>query len=165
VLPQEISEELAQIAGWRSGDPSILPEPLLTQEELQLLSITKGSLDAEERRQIESHVIHSFRFLNQIPWTKELRRVPEIARAHHEKLDGSGYPYHMKAEEIPLQSKMMTIPDIFDALTASDRPYKRAVPVDRALHIIGEEVNSQLLDPVLFNLFVEAKIYQLTARD
>ena len=165
VLPEKTSEKLVQIAGWSFDDPSGPTEPLLTPEELQLLSITKGSLNPDERLQIESHVIHSFRFLSQIPWTKELKRVPEIARAHHEKLDGSGYPYHMKAEEIPFQSKMMTISDIFDALTARDRPYKRAVPIDRALTIIGDEVKSQLLDPVLFNLFVEAKIYQLTAKD
>ena len=165
VLPENISEKLLQIAGWRFDDPSGSTEPLLTPEELQLLSITKGSLDPVERMQIESHVIHSFRFLSQIPWTKELKRVPEIARAHHEKLDGTGYPYRMKEEDIPFQSKMMTIPDIFDALTARDRPYKRAVPIDHALSIIGDEVKSQLLDPVLFNLFVEAKIYQLTAND
>jgi HD-GYP domain-containing protein (c-di-GMP phosphodiesterase class II) len=130
-----------------------------------LLTIPKGSLDPEERVQIESHVIHSFRFLSQIPWTKELKRIPEIAKAHHEKLDGTGYPYHMKSEEIPFQSKMMTISDIFDALTARDRPYKRAVPVERALDIIGQEVKSQLLDPVLFQLFLEAKIFQLTAKE
>ncbi len=165
VLPKKSSEELLQIAGWSFDDPSGPTEPLLTQDELQLLSINKGSLNADERLQIESHVIHSFRFLSQIPWTKELKRVPEIARAHHEKLDGSGYPYRMPAEDIPFQSKMMTISDIFDALTARDRPYKRAVPVERALDIIGDEVNSQLLDPVLFNLFIDAKIYELTAKD
>ncbi|HMD86166.1 MAG TPA: HD domain-containing phosphohydrolase [Terriglobia bacterium] len=165
VLPEKSSEKLLQIAGWSFDDPSGPTEPLLTQEELQLLSITKGSLNAEERLQIESHVVHSFRFLSQIPWTKELKRVPEIARAHHEKLNGLGYPYHMQAEDIPFQSKMMTISDIFDALTARDRPYKRAVPIDRALLIIGDEVKSQLLDPVLFNLFIDAKIYELTAKD
>jgi HD-GYP domain-containing protein (c-di-GMP phosphodiesterase class II) len=165
VLPEKTSEKLVQIAGWSFDDPSGPTEPLLTQDELKLLSITKGSLNPDERLQIESHVIHSFRFLSQIPWTKELRRVPEIARAHHEKLDGSGYPYHMKGEDIPFQSKMMTISDIFDALTARDRPYKRAVPIERALTIIGDEVKSQLLDPVLFNLFIEAKIYQITAKD
>jgi len=165
VLPKKSSEKLLQIAGWSFDDPSGPAEPLLTQDELQLLSISKGSLNADERLQIESHVIHSFRFLSQIPWTKELKRVPEIARAHHEKLDGSGYPYRMPAEDIPFQSKMMTISDIFDALTARDRPYKRAVPVERALLIIGDEVKSQLLDPVLFNLFIEAKIYELTAKD
>ena len=92
-------------------------------------------------------------------------RIPDIAKAHHEKLDGSGYPKRMKGDEIPFQSKMMTISDIFDALAARDRPYKKAVPIERALTIISHEVQSKLLDPVLFNLFVEAKIYQLTEND
>ena len=165
VLPEKSSEKLLEIAGWTFDDPSGQAEPLLAPEELRFLSIPKGSLDPDERMQIESHVIHSYRFLSQIPWTKELKNIPNIAKAHHEKLDGSGYPYHMKGEDIPFQSKMMTISDIYDALTARDRPYKRAVPIERALDIIGQEVKSQLLDPVLFHLFVEAKIYQLTAKD
>jgi HD-GYP domain-containing protein (c-di-GMP phosphodiesterase class II) len=165
VLPEKTSEKLAEIAGWSFQDPSGPSEPLLSPDELRFLSIPKGSLDPDERLQIESHVIHSFRFLSQIPWTRELKRIPEIAKAHHEKLDGSGYPYHMKSEEIPFQAKMMTISDILDALTARDRPYKRAVPVDRALNIIGDEVKSQLLDPNLFHVFVEAKIFQITSKD
>jgi len=165
VLPEKSSEKLLEIAGWTFDDPSGQAEPLLAPEELRFLSIPKGSLDPDERMQIESHVIHSYRFLSQIPWTKELKNIPNIAKAHHEKLDGSGYPYHMKSEDIPFQSKMMTISDIYDALTARDRPYKRAVPIERALDIIGQEVKSQLLDPVLFHLFVEAKIFQLTAKD
>lgn len=165
VLPEKTSERLVEIAGWAFQDPSGPTEPLISPEELRFLTIPKGSLDPEERVQIESHVIHSFRFLNQIPWTKELKNVPTIAKAHHEKLDGSGYPYHMKAEEIPFQSKMMTISDIFDALTARDRPYKRAVPVERALDIIGQEVKSQLLDPVLFQLFIDAKIFEITSKE
>ncbi len=165
VLPEKTSERLVEIAGWSFQDPEGDAEALLAPEELRLLSIPKGSLDADERLQIESHVIHSFKFLSQIPWTKELKNIPAIARAHHEKLDGSGYPYHMKENEIPLQAKMMTISDIFDALTARDRPYKRAVPIDRALDIIGQEVKSHLLDPNLFNLFLEAKIFELTAKD
>jgi len=165
VLPEKTSEKLTEIAGWTFMDPSGPTEPLVTPEELRFLTIPKGSLDPEERIQIESHVIHTFRFLSQIPWTKELKNVPVIAKAHHEKLDGSGYPYHMKAEEIPFQSKMMTISDIFDALTARDRPYKRAVPVVRALDIIGQEVKSQLLDPVLFQLFLDARIFEITSKE
>ena len=163
VLPQQISEKLVEIAGWTFLDPTGPNEALLSQNELRLLSIPKGSLDPDERLQIESHVVHSFKFLSQIPWTRELQKIPEIAKAHHEKLDGSGYPYKMKGDEIPFQAKMMTISDIFDALTARDRPYKRAVSLERALDIIGVEVKSQLLDPLLFKLFVEAKVYQLTA--
>jgi HD-GYP domain-containing protein (c-di-GMP phosphodiesterase class II) len=189
VMPEKTSEKLVQIAGWSFDDPlgpteplltqgelqqggeALVPkafatyEPLLTGEELKLLSIAKGSLTPEERMQIESHVIHSFNFLRLIPWTKELKRVPEIARAHHEKLDGSGYPYHMQAEDIPFQSKMMAISDIFDALTAHDRPYKRAVHIEHAIDIIGKEVKSQLIDPELFKLFVEAEIYNVTTTD
>jgi HD-GYP domain-containing protein (c-di-GMP phosphodiesterase class II) len=165
VLPEKTSEKLLEIAGWTFQDPSGPTEPLLAPEELQFLTIPKGSLDPDERVQIESHVIHSFRFLSQIPWTKELKSIPEIVKAHHEKLNGTGYPYKMKAEEIPFQSKMMTISDIFDALTARDRPYKRAVPLERALNIIGQEVKSQLLDPVLYQLFLDAKIYQITSKE
>jgi HD-GYP domain-containing protein (c-di-GMP phosphodiesterase class II) len=165
VLPEKISEKLVEIAGWSFDDPSGPSEALISPEELRFLSIPKGSLDPDERLQIESHVIHSFRFLSQIPWTKELKNIPEIAKAHHEKLDGSGYPYHMKASQIPFQAKMMTISDIYDALTARDRPYKRAVPVDRALDIISQEVKGQLLDPNLYHLFVEAKIFELTTKD
>jgi HD-GYP domain-containing protein (c-di-GMP phosphodiesterase class II) len=165
VLPERVSEKLVEIAGWSFQDPSGPTEPLLTQEELNFLSIRKGSLDDFERKQIESHVVHSYDFLKQIPWTKELKNIPSIVRAHHEKLDGSGYPYKMKGDEIPFQTKMMTISDIFDALTARDRPYKKAVPVERALDIIRDDVKSQLLDPVLFHLFVEAKIFQVTAKD
>ena len=165
VLPEKISDQLSEILGWVFQDPSGPPEALLTEDEYRLLTIPKGSLNELERREIESHVEHSYRILSQIPWTRELRRVPEIARAHHEKLDGSGYPYRMKSEQIPFQSKIMTICDIFDALTARDRPYKKAVPTDRALDIIGTEVKSRLLDPALFQVFLGAKIFKMTERE
>ena len=165
VFAEKASEKLVEIADWNFPGFSGPIEPLLSAEELHLLSIPKGSLDPKEREQIESHVEHSFRFLSQIPWTKELRNIPKIVRAHHEKLDGSGYPYHIKAEDIPLQSKIMAIADMFDALIAHDRPYQPAVPIERALDIIGQEVKSQLLDPVLFKLFVDARVYQITSGD
>ena len=162
LLPQKGLEKLGEIAGWSFDDPDGNAEPLLTGDEVHLLSISKGTLDAEEFKKIQEHVEHSFNFLKQIPWTKELKQVPEIARAHHEKLNGRGY-YSMRADEIPFESKMMTISDIYDALTARDRPYKKAVPRERALTIIGDEVKSQLLDPELFQLFVDAKVYLKTA--
>ena len=126
---------------------------------MRFLSISKGSLDDGERELIESHVVHSFNFLMQIPWTREIREIPFIARAHHEKLNGTGYPNHIKASEIPVQAKIMTICDIFDALSASDRPYKRAVSLERALKILEMSVRDNELDPALFRLFVDAKIY------
>ena len=130
---------------------------------MRLLSIPKGSLDDGERKQIESHVIHSFNFLSQIPWTKDIRNIPSIARAHHEKLNGAGYPRNLTAAEIPFQSKMMTISDIYDALSASDRPYKKAVPTERALDILKMEANQLLIDAELFRLFTQAEVYRLTA--
>ncbi|MBZ5563569.1 MAG: GAF domain-containing protein [Acidobacteriia bacterium] len=163
-LSEKASERLREIAGWTFQDSSGSSEPLLTTDELKSLSIPKGSLDDDERLRIESHVINSFRFLSQIPWTKELKNIPEIVRAHHEKLDGSGYPSHRKGEEIPLQSRMITLCDIFVALTARDRPFRRAVPVERALDLMGVEAQSNLLDPELFRLFVDAKVYELTAK-
>ena len=139
-------------------------QPFLSATEVTMLSIPRGSLDDDERRQIESHVNLTFDFLAQIPWTRELRGIPRIARAHHEKLNGTGYPQGLHDAEIPLPTKMMTICDIFDALNAADRPYKSAVPVDRALLILEESVRSNELDPDLFRLFLESKIYERTAK-
>ncbi len=164
VMPEGKFDRLIEIARRSFLDPRGIERPYLTTDEVRLLSIPKGSLDPEERTQIESHVIHTFNFLSQIPWTKEIRSIPSIARAHHEKLNGSGYPYKMKSEEIPLQSKMMTVSDIFDALSATDRPYKRAVPVQRALEILEYSVRDTEIDAELFKLFVDAKIYQLTVK-
>lgn len=152
--------KLRDIAHQSYIDAKGIEHPYISPDEVRLLSIPKGSLDAAERLQIESHVVHTFNFLNQIPWTKELRRVPEIARAHHEKLNGAGYPYKLHGDEIPLPTKMMTICDIFDALTASDRPYKRAVPIDRALSILESTVRAGEIDGELFNIFRDSKVYE-----
>jgi len=164
VLPEGNFEKLVEMAKRTYLDGRNIERSYLTPEEVRFLSIPKGSLDPEERLQIESHVIHTFNFLAQIPWTREIKEIPAIARAHHEKLDGSGYPYKLTGEQIPPQTKMMTISDIFDALSASDRPYKRAVPIERALDILGMEVKRGQLDPVLFQLFVDAKIFQLASK-
>jgi HD-GYP domain-containing protein (c-di-GMP phosphodiesterase class II) len=133
--------------------------PLMSDKERRTLSIPRGSLSEEERREIESHAYHTYVFLSQIPWTQEWKDIPRIAGSHHEKLDGSGYPHSVKAREIPIQSRMMTIADIFDALTASDRPYKRSVPVERALGIIETEVKQGQIDAELFRLFLESRVY------
>lgn len=135
-------------------------QPFLTPQEQKHLSIRKGSLDERERLEIESHVNHTFAFLERIPWTRGLARIPEIALGHHEKLDGTGYPRHVSAEKIPLQTRMMTIADIYDALTAQDRPYKRALPMDRALDIMVDEVDRGALDGELFRVFIEAKVWE-----
>ena len=134
--------------------------PWLNDDEVRYLSIRKGSLDEAERQEIESHVTHTYGFLRNIPWTKELQGIPDIAHAHHEKLDGTGYPRKVSAAQIPIQSRMMTIADIYDALTASDRHYKRALPIPKALDIIGDEVKRGQLDGELFKVFVEAKAFE-----
>ena len=95
---------------------------IITEQEFDLLSIKRGTLSPSERKEIESHVVHTQSFLSNIPWTKEFQNVPTIAGAHHEKLDGSGYPYGMTAEQIPLPSKSMTVCDIFDALQHQTGP-------------------------------------------
>ncbi|MBI3184007.1 MAG: GAF domain-containing protein [Myxococcales bacterium] len=158
VLAQGGFERLAGISQVGFNDARGAPQKLLLPSEVQVLSIPKGSLSSLERREIESHVTHTFRFLSQIPWTRALRRVPDIAYAHHEKLDGQGYPRAIQAEEIPVQSRMMAISDIYDALTASDRPYKKAVPHALALDILRKEAEQGQLDKELFRVFIEADI-------
>jgi len=135
-------------------------ETLLSAREVQSLSVMRGSLTNEEFNEIRSHVSHTYRFLSQIPWGKTFSRVATIAGAHHERLNGTGYPNRLRAEEIPLQSKLMTISDIFDALTASDRPYKRAVPVEKALHILSLEVKDGHIDGDLVRIFNEARVWE-----
>jgi response regulator RpfG family c-di-GMP phosphodiesterase len=159
VLPEGDFGQLLQIGNVTYTDPDGHKQPLLNQEELKLLSIRQGSLDDNERQQIEAHVLHTVSFLQAIPWTSELRNIPEIARAHHEKLNGKGYPYKLSAPEIPVQARMMTIADIFDALAAADRPYKKAVSVERALEILDLSVKDGELDPDLFTIFKDARIY------
>lgn len=133
--------------------------PLLTPHELTCLSTPRGTLTLPELEEIRSHVTHTFNFLSTIPWGKSFRRVPAIAGAHHEKLDGTGYPKGLRGEEIPLQSRLLSIADVFDALTASDRPYKRAVPVDTALEILQLEAKQDHLDAELVRIFCAAKVW------
>ena len=159
VLPEGAFGGLEQIMRTAFRTYNGVEQPLLREDELRLLSIRKGSLDEEERIQIESHVVHTYNFLNKIPWTKEIRHIPTIARSHHEKLNGRGYPFSLAAPEIPIQTRMMTISDIFDALSASDRPYKKAVSQERALQILGFAVKDGEIDGALFNIFVEAKVF------
>jgi len=159
VLKEEVAARIVALADRRYPyfDGSL--RPYLTDSEIRNLAIPQGSLNQEERLEIESHVTNSFRFLMQIPWTKELRRVPLIAYSHHERLDGSGYPRGVRGAEVPIQARMMTITDVFDALAASDRPYKRAVLPEQALDILRREAHAGRIDRVLLDLFIDAKVY------
>jgi len=160
VLPEGDFNYLQQLATLDFADIRGERRRLLDPEEARILSIRKGNLDAAERVEIESHVTHTFNFLQKIPWTRDLASVAEIAYAHHEKLNGRGYPRKLTSTSIPIQSRMMTVSDIYDALTASDRPYKRAVPTERALDILRMEMNDGLLDPAIVGVFIEAKVYE-----
>ncbi len=133
---------------------------IVSPEEFSMLAISKGSLSQDERLEIESHVTHTRNFLQLIPWTDELKQVPEIAGAHHEKLDGTGYPDGKASHEIPFASKIMTICDIYDALTASDRPYKAAVPAEFALDILNQEAKAGAVDQSLIDVFIASDAYK-----
>jgi HD-GYP domain-containing protein (c-di-GMP phosphodiesterase class II) len=163
VLEQGGFERIADIATrtYRTADGRVLP--FLEPDEARALQIPRGSLTDEERDEISSHVVHTYNFLREIPWGRALRDVPEIAGAHHEKLNGRGYPRRLAGEVIPIQSRMMAISDIYDALTAKDRPYKKAIPNDRALAILEAEVRQGQLDGGLFRVFVEARVFEAVA--
>ncbi len=161
VLREGNFDRLGELAARHFTDPTGRRQPLLDLQEMKSLSIDRGSLDDDERLQIQSHVNYTQSFLQQIPWTKDIKNIPEIASAHHEKLNGTGYPRSLAAPEIPFQSKMMTISDIYDALSATDRPYKRAVPWERALDILHDEAKRGMIDGELLRLFREAEIFRL----
>ena len=165
ILAEASSQELKLLAQKTWVDLDGAERPLLSADELRFLQIPKGNLDEKERREIESHVSHTFRFLQQIPWTRDLRGIPDIAFGHHEKLNGRGYPRAVTATAIPVQTRMMTISDIYDALTASDRPYKRAVTTERALDILHMEAKEGMLDSDLLKVFVEGKVYDIVSRN
>jgi HD-GYP domain-containing protein (c-di-GMP phosphodiesterase class II) len=160
VHPYDFAAQLLRITARSWEDHRGRRRTVLTPDEASVLAITRGSLTDAERREIQQHVVHTFQFLAQIPWTRELRRIPEIARSHHEKLDGSGYPFGSPAAQIPVQSRIMTIADIYDALTATDRPYKKAVRVEDALDTLRDEQKAGGLDGALLDLFIDARIFE-----
>lgn len=160
VLDEEAAEILDEIGEHTFVDPDGKEQPYLTAHELHFLRIKRGSLDENEREQIQSHVVHSYDFLLNIPWTEELSRVAEIVRGHHEKLDGSGYPDGVTGEHLSLETRIMTVCDIFDALTASDRPYKKAMPVEKAIQILRWEAGDGMLDSDIVELFADSEVYR-----
>ena len=160
VLPEASAEILEDIAATTFRDFADQQVPYVTPEELHFLSIPKGSLDPDERLQIESHVTHTYNFLMQIPWTSNLAQVADIAHGHHEKFDGTGYPRGIQASQIAIETRMMTVSDIFDALTASDRPYKKALPAQRAIEILDMEAKAGMLDRAVVELVLASDVHQ-----
>lgn len=160
VLPKTPHAALAEMATRTFVRPDGKSAPYLNQDELHYLQLPKGTLDAAERAEIESHVEETYHFLAGIPWTDDLKNLAAYAYAHHEKLNGSGYPRRLRAQDIAIQSRIMTIADMFDALTESDRPYKPAVSAEAALDLLREEAKAGLVDPDLVELLADTKVYR-----
>ncbi len=161
VLSSDPEELLSKVVSEKYTDENNNEQCIITDEESGYLAIKRGCLNNSERDEIQSHVVHTFEFLKNIPWPDYLSDIPEIARGHHEMLNGTGYPDGKKGDEILFESKMMAVADIYDALTASDRPYKRAVPADKALNILRAEADAGKLDSKIVDFFISRKIYEI----
>jgi len=137
---------------------------LLSDDELYNLSISQGTLTTEEKEIIKNHVSITHKILSQLPFPKKLKNVTYYASAHHEKIDGAGYPFGLKGKEIPLQARIIALADIFDALTAKDRPYKKEKTLSEAIKIMGYMVKEKHIDADLFDLFIKERVYLDYAR-
>ena len=135
--------------------------PYLSDKEMEYLSVRKGNLTAEEYRKIQQHVELTYNIVENIPFTKSLQNIPFFSASHHELLDGSGYPKGLKGDEIPLQSRILAVVDIFDALTAADRPYRRAMAPEKAGEILKADAEAGRLDADVVNLFVDRRLYEI----
>jgi len=136
-------------------------QPWLTPEELTQLSVRKGTLTAEERSIMESHVVMTSNILETVAFPKEYAAVPLWAGAHHELLNGKGYPRHLSGGEIPREVRLLTILDVFDALTAKDRPYKPGMPVEKALSILHSMAEEGSVDKEVLELFEQSKAWEV----
>ncbi|MFH1727021.1 MAG: HD domain-containing phosphohydrolase [Pseudomonadota bacterium] len=159
-IPDDAKKEIQSFNGKEIIDLDGLPLPYLTNEDAENLSIKAGTLNAEERKIIEGHMNHTIGILSTIPWPKELGKIPEIAGSHHERIDGSGYPNGLDASQIPLEGKILAVVDIFEAITAHDRPYKPPMPIAKALSILKMEAENNKLDKDIVNIFIEEKLYE-----
>lgn len=159
-LKDDMKLVLDEIYAIRFTDLEGKEYPLLTESEYINLSVQRGNLTGPERQEISDHVVHTFNILSGIHWTKTLTQVPRIASDHHEKPNGKGYPDGRTEEQLELRSRILAIADIFDALTAKDRPYKPAIPIDKSLQILQEEADNRGLDPALVEIFKTEKAYE-----
>ena len=158
-LDEDAKQRVHQIAERVWVSPQGETEPLLSEEEVYNLTIQRGTLTAEEREVINYHIVATIKMLEQLPYPKHLRRVPEFAGGHHERMDGKGYPRGLTREQMSVQARVMGIADIFEALTAGDRPYKKAMPISQALTILGRMKEDNHIDPDLFDVFIRDKVY------
>jgi HD-GYP domain-containing protein (c-di-GMP phosphodiesterase class II) len=158
-MRDEDIERVKRIAGYRWTDTSGHEALFLTDDELKNLTIRAGTLTAEERQVINHHIVATNRMLEALPWPKHLKNVPEYAGGHHERMDGKGYPKGLTREQMSVQARVMGIADIFEALTAKDRPYKKGKTLSESLEILGRMSLNGHIDPELFDVFVRRRIY------
>jgi HD-GYP domain-containing protein (c-di-GMP phosphodiesterase class II) len=174
-LPPEAPERLARLAArhltWPSGGCSqavagtlvATTTPLLTATELASLLVPSGNLTATEYAEMQGHALQTLKILEKIPFSKPLARVPHFAACHHERLDGTGYPFHLTAAELPYQVRILAIADVFDALTARDRPYRDAASLSNALSVLQQEARRGKLDRDLVELFITQRVYEVAS--
>jgi HD-GYP domain-containing protein (c-di-GMP phosphodiesterase class II) len=159
-LEEENIKRLKSIAEMTYQDRDGTIEPYITDNELENLTVRKGTITRAERNKIKEHAYVTLRMLKQIPFTKKIKNIPHFAAAHHECLDGSGYPLGLKGEEIPFEGKLMAVADIAEALTADDRPYKKALSLDEVHKILRKMAENKKLDADLVELFIEGRVYE-----
>ena len=140
------------------------PEHLYHRGELHNLAVSRGTLTDEERYKINDHIVQTLKMLAELPFPRHLRAVPEIAGSHHERMDGKGYPRRLTGAQMSPQARMMAIADVFEALTADDRPYKPGKPLSEALAILSRMAREQHLDAELFELFLRSGACMAYAR-
>jgi HD-GYP domain-containing protein (c-di-GMP phosphodiesterase class II) len=159
-MSDEHIEHVKRIAQYRWRDVSGHEAEFLTADEVKNLTIRAGTLTEEERKVINHHIVATIRMLEALPWPKHLTKVPEYAGGHHERMDGKGYPKGLKREQMSVQARCMGIADIFEALTAKDRPYKKGKTLSESLQILGRMKENHHIDPDLFDVFVRRKVYR-----
>ncbi|TMG74554.1 MAG: GAF domain-containing protein [Betaproteobacteria bacterium] len=153
-------EHVKRVAKYRWRDVSGHEAEFLTADEVKNLTIRAGTLTEEERKVINHHIVATIRMLEALPWPKHLVNVPEYAGGHHERMDGKGYPKGLTREQMSVQARCMGIADIFEALTAKDRPYKKGKTLSESLEILGRMKQNQHVDPDLFDIFVRRRVYR-----
>ena len=158
-MKPEFQKRVEEI-GSQTVDMNGKKQPLLTSEEIRNLNIQKGTLLPEEREIINEHIVITIEMLEQLPYPKNLRNVPEFAGGHHEKMDGTGYPKGLKENQMSPQAKIMAIADIYEALTAADRPYKDGKKLSDAMRIMGFMKDDYHIDEDLFEIFVSSGTYK-----
>lgn len=165
VTDPEWLQRILEIAKWHLEDVEGKVQPILDEDELHKISVEHGTLTPEERKVIQNHVSMTYKMLKDIPYPKYLRHIPEIAGSHHERIDGKGYPRGLTKDQMSLQARILCIADIFEALTAPDRPYKKPMPLSQALSVMQKLKDEGHIDPDLWDLFMRQKVYLRYAKD